>query len=67
MDFHQIFKVSLEDQDLIWFGVSGKTVAMATPLRFWVLKFVGVPHLRPMHRILPKFKGIFIPIGSTAN
>ena len=70
MDFHQIFRIYFpqEDLELIRFwGYLVTTVAMATLLRFWVLKFVGVPQPKPLHGFSPNFQDMFAPSGSRVD
>ena len=43
------------------------TVAMATLIDFWVLKFVGVPQPKPLHEFSPNFQDMFTPRGSRAD
>ena len=53
--------------DLVLGGYLGTTVAMATLLRFLVLKFVGVLQPKPKHGFSPNIPGMFIPRGSRAD
>ena len=70
MDFHQIFRGCLpqEDLELIRFGgYPVTTVAMATLLNLSGLKIVGVSQTKPLHRFSPNFQGMFTSRGSRAD
>ena len=70
MDFQQIFRICLlqEDLELIRFwGSLATTVAMATLLRFLGVKVVGVLQPKPLHGFSPNFQGLFTPRGSRVD
>ena len=70
MDFQQIFRIyfSQEDLELIRFwGYPLTTNAVATLVSFLVLKFVGVPQLRPIIEFSPNFQDMLPKKGSAAD